>query len=441
MFSIAVAGDTIINRSIAHLQDENILHMFRLFQDADLGIANCETLFHDYAGDGVFPAVEAGWSYMRSSPQIAKELRSLGFRLMGTANNHTLDYSYGAMLQTHAELTAAGIEHAGSGPDLGAARSPAYVDTATRRVAMVSMTTSSTIWSRAGLPRDGIAGRPGVNPLGYHFSADKKTLETLMETFTRFGMWVAKISDTEWQVNPPGLHHTVTRYLQSDGPGARMVLDESDVQGNLRAIENAKARSDLVVVHIHHHEWDQARGLGYAAPFLPPFARAALDAGGDIVLAQGSHAPMRGIEIYKGKPIFYDPGDFFAMSNTVARLPHDFYVRHQAGLKLPIHEAIAKDAYAARVMYMEQTTNPPRGYFANTARCGFAPVLRYDDKNKLRRLELHPFVHNHAHIGHGGVPFRPATEAARQIVNDIIALSDPLPAECRFEKGHGVIEL
>ena len=441
MFKISIAGDTIINRSIAHIRDESANHIFELFKDSDLAVANCETLFHDYVGEGVFPAVEAGWSYMRSAPYIAAELRALGFRLMGTANNHTLDYSYGGMLQTHAELTKAGIEHAGSGLDLGAARSPAYADTATRRVAMVSMTTSSAVWSRAGLPRDGIPGRPGVNPLAYHFSADRATLQPLMDVYVSLGLWVTRISDTEWQVNPPGLHHTVARYLESDEPGARMVLDESDVQGNLRAIENAKARSDLVVVHIHSHEWDQARGLAYPPAFLPVFARAALDAGGDIVLAQGSHAPMRGIEIHQGKPIFYDPGDFFAMSNTVSRLPHDFYVRHAAGLKRPLNEAVAKDAYAARVMYMERTENPPRGYFANQGRCGFAPVLHYDGANALRRIEMHPFVHTHAHVGHGGVPFRPDQETARRIVDDVIALSDPLPAECRFEAGHGIVEL
>ena len=441
MFTLAIAGDTIINRRISVLRDENILKIFRIFQEADLAVANCETLFHDYTGEGVFPAVEAGWSYMRSSPHIAAELRALGFRLMGTANNHTLDYSYGAMSRTHAELTAAGIEHTGSGINLDAARSAAYVDTATRRVAIVSMTTSSAAWSRAGQPRDGIPGRPGVNPLGYHFSADKATLGSLMDTFTRLGLWVARIGDKEWQVNPPGLHHTVARYVESDDAEAGMVLDASDVEGNLRAIENAKARSDLVVVHIHNHEWDQARGLSYPPAFLPPFARAALDAGGDVVLAQGSHAPMRGIEIYRGKAIFYDPGDFFAMSNTVTRLPHDFYVRHAAGLTLPLGEAIAKDAYTARVMYMENTVNPPRGYFANKGRHGFAPVLHFDGGNALRRIDLHPFVHTHAHIGHNGVPFSPDVETARKIVDEIVSLSDPLPAECRFDGGHGIIEL
>src|SRR5690606_12685026 len=129
-------------------------------------------------------------------------------------------------------LKAAGIEFAGSGADLGAARSPAFVDTSSLRVAMVSMTTSSPLWTRAGLPRDGVPGRPGINPLGYHFSADEATLQSLMDIFTSFGLWVTRISDTEWQVNPPGLHHTVTRYFASDEPGAGMVLDEADMEGN-----------------------------------------------------------------------------------------------------------------------------------------------------------------------------------------------------------------
>ena len=60
-----------------------------------------------------------------------------------------------------------------------------------------------------------------------------------MDAFAAFGMWVARISDTEWQVNPPGLHHTVTRYLEADKPGARMVLDEADAQAAIAALGRA----------------------------------------------------------------------------------------------------------------------------------------------------------------------------------------------------------
>jgi poly-gamma-glutamate synthesis protein (capsule biosynthesis protein) len=39
------------------------------------------------------------------------------------------------------------------------------------------------------------------------------------------------------------------------------------------------------------------------------FARATIDAGADLYLGHSAHV-LQGIEVYRGKPIFYDAGDF-----------------------------------------------------------------------------------------------------------------------------------
>jgi poly-gamma-glutamate capsule biosynthesis protein CapA/YwtB (metallophosphatase superfamily) len=61
------------------------------------------------------------------------------------------------------------------------------------------------------------------------------------------------------------------------------------------------------------------------AKLVTNFARSCIEAGADVFIGQGSHAKPRGIELYKKRPIFYDPGDFIGMSNTVTRLPADFF--------------------------------------------------------------------------------------------------------------------
>jgi len=442
-FRLALAGDAIINRRVSGSADPDLLAILELFQKADLAVANCETLFHDYVGPEIYPALEAGWSYMRAPRHIADELRWMGFRLMGTANNHMLDYAYGGMFSTHAALTEAGIEHAGSGRDLAAARAPAFADAGGLRVGLVSMTTSSTLWSRAGLPHDGIPGRPGVNPLRFHFAADKETMRQVIDLATRFGWWIAHVGDREWELNPPGLHHTITRYFEVDEPGAGMVLDQGDVQANLRSIRNAKAHADIVVVHIHNHEWDQARGTAYPASFLPPFARAAIDAGADVVLAQGSHAPLRGIELHREKPIFYDTGDLFSMSHTITRFPYDFYSRHVAEIRGPLHEALPEDGLAARGRYhTPMTINPPGGYRAGRSRVGIVPMLHFGADGGLARVDLHPFVHRDSTVGGSGVPFRPDPAAARKILDDLATLSEPFGTRIvAGEGGIGVLAL
>ena len=56
------------------------------------------------------------------------------------------------------------------------------------------------------------------------------------------------------------------------------------------------------------------------ADFLVTFARAMVDAGADIFVGHGPHV-LRGVEIYKGKPILYSLGDFIFQNETLLRLP------------------------------------------------------------------------------------------------------------------------
>ena len=439
---LALAGDVILNRKVSDTPDPDIRAVLSVLQSADLTFGNCETLFHDYVGPEIYPAVEAGWTYMRSPPGMVGELRNIGFGLMGTANNHMLDYSYGGMFSTHAALDAAGIAHAGSGRDLGAARCPAYANCGPLRVGVISMATSCAPWARAGAPHEGIPGRPGVNPLRVHFRADQETMAQIVDLNTRMGNWVAQIGDTEWQVNPPGLHHSVTRYFVSDTPGLGMVLDAADVAGNLRAITSAKVQADLVIAHIHNHEWDQDRGTAYPADFMVAFAHQAIEAGADIVLAQGSHAPLRGIEVYRGKPIFYDTGDLFSTSNTVTRFPRDFYTRHGAEIHRPYEEALPIDGVKARALYhLPMTKNPPGGYQQGRGRAGIVPVLSYQGTD-LVRVELHPFLHRHDTVGTRGLPYRPDEAGAARVISDLQTLSEPYGnAAIRLEGSIGVLDL
>lgn len=53
---------------------------------------------------------------------------------------------------------------------------------------------------------------------------------------------------------------------------------------------------------------------------------ATIDAGADIFVGHGSHFPL-GIEIYKGKPVFYSLGNFIFQNETVGFFPADAYER------------------------------------------------------------------------------------------------------------------
>ena len=88
-------------------------------------------------------------------------------------------------------------------------------------------------------------------------------------------------------------------------------------------IRQAKEQADYVLVSIHSHEFDGRDDIP-PAEFLKIFAHRCIDAGADAILGHGPHE-LRGIEIYKGKPIFYSLGNFVFQTETVSVQPADAF--------------------------------------------------------------------------------------------------------------------
>src|SRR4030042_63262 len=167
-FTIAVTGDSIINRRVSVYSEERFLSLVKIIRDADVAYTHLETLIHDYEGPELYPAAEAGWTWMRSPSYVVDELKWFGFDMVSLACNHSLDYSYGGLFSTWKVLNEGGMPHAGTGRNLGEARQPAYVDTGKGRVALISIASSFTGWARAGQSRPDLQGRPGLNQLRFH---------------------------------------------------------------------------------------------------------------------------------------------------------------------------------------------------------------------------------------------------------------------------------
>ena len=86
-----------------------------------------------------------------------------------------------------------------------------------------------------------------------------------------------------------------------------------DLREILRSIKNAKQSSDFVIATIHCHQGNYAfQTYTYdndTPDFLIEFAHRAIDSGADVFIGHGVHT-IRGVEIYKGKPIFYGTNTF-----------------------------------------------------------------------------------------------------------------------------------
>ena len=62
-----------------------------------------------------------------------------------------------------------------------------------------------------------------------------------------------------------------------------------------------------------------------------------VDAGADMFVGHGPHV-LRGIEIYKGKPILYSLGDFIFENETLQRLPSENYETYDLGATAHVND-------------------------------------------------------------------------------------------------------
>jgi poly-gamma-glutamate synthesis protein (capsule biosynthesis protein) len=437
-----VTGDVIMNSRVSICREPDVIAAVDLLRGADVTHAHLEIPLHDFDAADVFPAAEGALSWMRGPTVIADELRALGVDLVSTASNHALDYSYGGLRSTIEALDARGLAHAGTGADLAAARAPAFADTAAGRVALVSATSSFPSFARAGAARADAAGRPGVNPLRYLDVLDQATADRLCAIMSKLGLWVVRDGD-EFVVHPPGLHNSIRRFRVTRGQEIpSTVCDPDDLDGNLESLRYAASVADFVLAHLHVQAWDGADGRMSSTPaFAREYAHAAVDAGAALVLVQGSHAPMRGIEVYQGVPVLYDPGPLFRLGLREPQ-PHDFYTRWGNDSRVRSFDAGLLDAFGARDTTITGKTvlSPAEG---NDHRPGFVlPVCEVDSAtHRVSAIDLHPMTWSRASRATTGFPVVASGSSGRAVLDRMAELSEPYGTKITVDGGIGRVGL
>jgi poly-gamma-glutamate capsule biosynthesis protein CapA/YwtB (metallophosphatase superfamily) len=434
MFTLAITGDSIINRRLSVYRDENFISLVKILREADVAITHFETLIHDYDGPGIYPAAEAGGTWMRSPRFVVDELKWMGFDLVSCASNHSLDYSYGGLFSTMKALAEGGIPYAGVGRNLGEAREPAYLETGKGRVALVSVCSTLARWATAGDARSDVKGRPGVNPLRYHFVVDSKTISALEEIASKTGFHTIRRGKARLFI-PPGLYNTIYKFVAEEGSEVYHKAEERDVEGNLKAVKEARRQADYVIVHLHCHEW-QPGAIYRPAKFVYTFAKRCIDAGADVFIQQGAHRGIGGIEVYKDRPIIYDPGDFIVMHNTVTRLPTDFYLNetYSAGeTRLLPWDSTPSEAFDAR-----EKLNPMKDYAPEVA--GSLVIVCIFEGNSLRELRCYPVIHI-TNRPQSGIPILAKRDEAKRIIEYLGKMSSLYGTEVTQKDDVGIISI
>jgi poly-gamma-glutamate capsule biosynthesis protein CapA/YwtB (metallophosphatase superfamily) len=258
-----------------------------LLRSADVAFGNFEIACSEKG----YPVQKA--ITIRTSPDNALQPRDLGLDVVLVANNHIMDYGPEALLDTIARLDEHGVRHVGGGADVKQATDPVILERAGLRIGFVG-------WSTL-LPTGAAATeqRPGLAPIAIH---------------------------TSYEVDP---------YYLAEEPATPAVVrtwaDPDALRSAEEYVRSLREEVDYLIVGLH---W----GSGITtelAEYQRPLGHALLDAGADAIAGSHPHA-VHGIELYKGKPIFYSPGLFL-----------DQVPREGDPEILALYDLMSPDSYAA----------------------------------------------------------------------------------------------
>ena len=418
-FTLALVGDSIITRKISVYAEPAFTRVIDLIRNADVAFANLEMLFHDYEP---YASAASGGTYMRAEPALVKDLVWAGFDLVSRANNHAGDYGVLGMNLTTKYVAEAGLTQAGVGQSLAEAREAKFLETPKGRVALISVASTFPDSSRAGRTRGDMPARPGLNPLRF----------TTTTTITADHMTALRGMAAATTGRPAGTGDTFNylgnRFVVGTTPGVNTAPLKEDVDEIAAVVKNAAGLADYTIVTIHAHEGGTDRYL--PADFLVTFARAMVDAGADMFVGHGPHV-LRGIELYKGKPIMYSLGDFIFQNETLLRLPSENYEPLDLGPTAHVNDFndarynFDKSGFPADPPIWEAVVAMPR--------------YRGD---RLVELALHPIT-----LGYGksravrGRPLFADGALGEKILGDVVRLSAAMGTKVTIRNGIGYVDV
>ncbi len=112
-----------------------------VLKEADLSIVNLECVVSVLGEQGAEKG-EGGPYYYRARPEMVKILTESGIDVVTCANNHSVDYGVGALMQQDRLLKKVGIECVGVGQTLAEALLPKYIDLDGVKVAIFAADTT-----------------------------------------------------------------------------------------------------------------------------------------------------------------------------------------------------------------------------------------------------------------------------------------------------------
>jgi poly-gamma-glutamate synthesis protein (capsule biosynthesis protein) len=421
-FALVAVGDAIVTRPLTRLRDPGFDALVKILRNADVTFGYMETNIFDLKTFTGAPQAEYGGAFHVSVPELGPDLRAMGFNLMARANNHALDWGVEGMRETTRALDANSIIHAGVGENRAQAGAARYFDTAKGRVALVSYATTYAPLARAEAPAAEAPGRPGLN--GLRLTQRALVTREMLDNLRKVRDWLRGPTPSRTADNPDEVVIGTTRYKVGDRPGYSFQPNQRDVKDILRNVRQGKQFSDFLIITAHSHE--PGNRSQEPPDYLQSFAHKAIDTGADAFIVHGPHQ-LRGIEIYKGRPIFYSVGNFI-MDDLRTPVGYDMYEAHgkdpdvDTDADVTVHEMAS--GFSEEVWYES-----------------IIAVSRYE-RNQLAEIRIYPIELDHGNrFADRGIP-RPAPAAlAKTILERLQRLSRPFGTNIVVEENVGVIRV
>ena len=427
-FSLVALGDLLYSHPMAQKQDSAFQRVVQLISKGDVTIGNQEGVFFDLA---TFKGQGYGNGLLWGEAANAKDMKALGVDMVSVANNHSTDWGVEGLLETRRLLDEAGLVHSGGGRTLSEARAPGVLSTPKGRVSLVSAASTFKPNANANDAFGDVPARPGINPLRVR----RVNLVTDEQFAAIRSVATARAAPREPAPSPTATDITFGEqlYRRSATPGVRWEMDLYDHAAMLKSIRDAKAASDLTVFTIHAHE--SPTGMDDDAPLPPDFLitlfHHCVDAGADFILGGGQHA-LRGVEIYKGRPILYGMGVFF--------ISGDVKMLQESALRV----------FPDSTGHAPPPPPPTPGVSPRAVRAGGNPASWYDGivavadyvNGRATTLRLYPLdVGNTNDLARRGIPHLADLATAQRILANLQRDSAPFGTKIEVDGSVGVVRI
>jgi poly-gamma-glutamate synthesis protein (capsule biosynthesis protein) len=404
-------------------EDRDFQAVAHLVRKADVTIAEQEGVFLDLAKLNGMP----GNGGLIGRPEKAHDEKAMGIDIVALANNHSSDWGYGGLAETERLLDAAGVAHAGAGRNLTEARRAAILSTPRGRIAMVSTASTFRPLANATDPFGDAPARPGISVLRTRrvdlVAPERFTaLRAIAIDSTRFSHRPVSTDATEITLNG-------ATYRQAPTPGVLWEMNAYDHADLMRAIRQAKQVADFVIFTIHAHE--SPTGMDddnpEAAQFLVQLFHDAVDAGADFIYGHGQHS-LRGIEIYKGRPVFYGVGAYF-LSGDLKQMGDAATEAYESPGTLPP----PKQSPDREITANPGGINPPVWYE------GMVAITEYNGPT-LKEIRLYPLdLGNTFDKQRRGIPHFADAATGERILKKLQAISAPFGTTIDLNGSVGII--